>query len=226
MTEPYYQDDAVTLWHGDCLSDEIAPHWLAADVLVTDPPYGMAYVSHASSYKAGIVRPPTAPIAGDENAQLRDDILAAWGDRPALVFGTWRVPRPPAARALVVWDKGDSPGTGALDIPWGPSHEEVYVLGRGFVGKRRGGVLRVTALSSQDRRREGHPTPKPQALMEMLIDACPPGVIADPCAGSGPTLVAAKALGRRAVGVEVEERYCEVIAKRLAQDVLDFASLA
>lgn len=137
MPEIYYTDEHVTLYHGDCLTEH--REWLAADVLVTDPPYGMAYVSHASSYKAGIVRPPTAPIAGDENAQLRDDILAAWGDRPALVFGTWRVPRPPAARALVVWDKGDSPGTGALDIPWGPSHEEVYVLGRGFVGKRRGG---------------------------------------------------------------------------------------
>ena len=100
LAKAYYSDDSVVLVHGDCL--ELADVWTCADVLVTDPPYGMAYVSHASSCKAGIVRPPTAPIAGDENAQLRDDILAAWGDRPALVFGTWRVPRPPAARALVV----------------------------------------------------------------------------------------------------------------------------
>ena len=162
MTAPYYQDEHVTLWHGDCLSGEIAPHWLAADVLVTDPPYGMAYVSHASSYKAGIVRPPTAPIAGDENAQLRDDILAAWGDRPALVFGTWRVPRPPAARALVVWDKGDSPGTGALDIPWGPSHEEVYVLGRGFVGKRRGGCSALLPCPHRTDAAKGTPRRSPR----------------------------------------------------------------
>lgn len=219
----YYQDEHVTLHHGD-LREETA--WLDADTLVTDPPYGMAYVSHGSSYKAGRVMAPTRAIAGDGDARLRDDILTMWGDRPALIFGTWRVPRPSNARTLLVWDKGDTPGMGALDLPWGPSHEEIYVLGRGFHGKRRGGVLRVEGLSSMDPRREGHPTPKPLALMELLLSRCPPGTIADPCAGSGPTLVAAKALGRKAVGVELDEAYCESIAKRLSQGALDLGVLA
>jgi hypothetical protein len=184
---PYYTDDAVTLWHGDCLEVDA---WLAADVLVTDPPYGMGYVSNFSKYGA------TAPIAADGDTSARDAALALWrsGDdtRPALMFGTWRIARPRLVRQLVVWDKGDTPGMGDLSIPWGPAHEEVYVLGDGWSGRRRANVYRVPTLPAMAGYRPGS------------------------------TLVAARNLGRKAIGVELEERYCEVIAKRLAQDVLDF----
>lgn len=206
--KPYYDEDGITLYLGDCRE---VTAWLAADVLVTDPPYGMAYVSNSSKYGS------TKPIAGDGDARIRDDALQLWGDRPALVFGTWRVPRPTGARALLVWDKGDSPGMGDLKLPWGPSHEEVYVLGDGFVGKRGPSVVRFPTLPPSASWRPDHPTPKPVALMESLIAKCPPGVIAEPFAGSGATLLAARAQGRRAIGVEVDEGYCRLIVDRLAQ---------
>lgn len=211
-SRPYYDADGVTLYHGDCRE---LTEWLQADVLVTDPPYGMAYESNRNRDKRNVK--VGRPIAGDDSPQLRDRCLAMWGERPALVFGTWRVPRPPAARALLIWHKVGAGGMGDLSVPWLPTHEEVYVIGRGFEGKRSDAVLSVPPLMSGDTRRPDHPTPKPVGLLERLIEKCPPGVIADPFAGSGSTLLAARGMGRRAIGVEVEERYCELIASRLAQ---------
>lgn len=208
--EPYYQDDYVTLYHGSALD---VHEWLAADVLVTDPPYGVAYVSNSSK------RGPSRPIAGDDSPALRDDVLDLWhqpGTRPALVFGSWKVDRPERTRHRLIWDKGNSPGMGDLSIPWGLGDEEIYVQGAGFVGKRGTNIIKAPVLSAGDPRRPDHPTPKPIPLMENLIERTPPGwVVADPFAGSGATLLAARNLGRRVIGVEIEERYCELIAKRL-----------
>lgn len=214
----YYQDEHVTLYHGDCL--EIT-QWLDADVLVTDPPYGMAYISNASKYKG-----PSDAIANDDSVELRDLVLRLWGDRSALAFGTWKVARPQNVKQLIIWDKGDSPGMGDLTIPWGPSHEEIYVLGdsSGFTGKRGGAVIRANTLSPSDNQRPDHPTPKPIGLMERLIEKTV-GTIADPFAGSGATLIAARNLGRKAIGVELEEKYCEIIAKRLSQQAFNFEEL-
>jgi DNA modification methylase len=216
--EPYYSDSMVTLYHGDCR--EIT-EWLAADVLVTDPPYGMAYESNHNRDKRNAK--VGCPVAGDQDTTIRDAALTAWGHRPALVFGKWSCPRPAATKARLIWDKKVQ-GTGDLSIPWGPTDEEIYVLGGGFTGRRGTNIISVQMLMSGDRTRPDHPTPKPVPLMEVLIAKCPPGVVADPFAGSGSTLVAAKLQGRRAIGVELEERYCEIAARRLAQDALPFQS--
>ena len=217
--KPYYEDESVTLYHGDCRE---VTAWLAADVLVTDPPYGMAYSGFGGrGYWNDASK--HAPIQGDADTSARDSALEAWGARPALVFGTWRSERPSQTRQVLIWDKShNGPGMGALDLPWGPSHEDIYVLGSGFKGKRETSVLTVTPYNSQSGNRPNHPTPKPLVLMERLIEKCPPGTIADPFAGSGSTLVAARQLGRKAIGVEFEERYCEVIATRLSQGAFDF----
>ena len=113
---------------------------------------------------------------------------------------------------------------GDLSFPWGNSDEEIYVYGDGWKGSRGPNIITCPKLPVNNR--PDHPTPKPVGLMENLIMHCPAGLIADPFAGSGSTLVAAKALGRKAVGVELEERYCEIAAKRLSQEVLDFGGLS
>lgn len=212
MSEPYYHDDLVTLWHGDALE---VPGWLQADVMVCDPPYGIAYSSNAQ-------RQTSTPrsIAGDHDTRLRDRALRDWRDLPALVFGTWRIERPAATRQVLIWDTKGALGMGAMDLPWKPSHQEIYVLGHGFTGRRTTDVLRYPPVQSLAYNGRQHPHEKPIGLMQALIDKCPPGTIADPFAGSGSTLVAAKQLGRRAIGVELEERYCEIAARRLAQDTL------
>ncbi|OFT62592.1 DNA methyltransferase [Brachybacterium sp. HMSC06H03] len=220
----YYQDDYVTLYHGDCTQHHFY-EWMCADVLVTDPPYGI-------DYNSGSRRENLAPsIHGDKDTSLRDGVLSMWHERPyhekpALVFGTWRVPRPSGTRALLVWDTKGALGMGDLSIPWKPSHQEIYVLGKGFAGKRSTDVLTYAPVQSMSRGGRVHPHQKPIPLMRDLIAKCPPGVIADPFAGSGSTLVAAKLLGRKAVGVEVDEAYCEIIAKRLDQGVLDLGGIA
>lgn len=220
MTEPYYQDEYVTLYHGDATK---IGEWIEADVLVTDPPYGVAYVSNSSKYGS------TAPIAGDDDPGLRDAILTLWHGfdiRPALVFGSWKVERPGNTRHRLIWDKGNSPGMGDLSLPWGLGDEEIYVQGGGFVGKRGSNIVRCPTISAGDKRRPNHPTPKPIALMEALLDRCPEEwVIADPFAGSGATLIAARNLARRSVGVELEEQYCELIAKRIEATPLPLAAV-
>lgn len=213
----YYQDDLVTLYHGDCLEETA---WLDADVLVTDPPYGIAYQSGGMS---NAKNPQQDKIRNDEALDVRDKSLELWGDRPALVFGSWRVDRPAGTRHRLIWYKENAlPGMRAT--PWYNADEEIYVLGTGFVGKPEQNVL--TTKTRQDGAaglvaQTGHPTPKPIWLMERLIAKCPDGLIADPFAGSGATLVAARNLGRKSVGVEFEEKYCEIIATRLSQQVFD-----
>lgn len=218
--KPYYQDKLVTLYHGDCLE---VSEWLAADVLVTDPPYGTQF--SADNPKGGYGRrqnaglgPEGFVIANDGSTETRDAALALWGDRPALVFGSPRLPDPPIKVAdRLVWDK-KRPGMNGG--PWRYRHESIYVTA-GFMRTSDASVSILTAFPEQGDHIHG----KPLALMESLVEAAPPGVIADPFAGSCTTLVAAHHLGRPAVGVEIEERFCELLARRLEQGVFDFSAL-
>lgn len=223
--KPYYSDDLVTLYHGDCRE---VTEWLAADVLVTDPPYGRAWKQGDTGSARGWKSDRHDGIANDATTAVRDEALALWGDRPAVSFGDLTLPPPTGVKLTLVYDKGNDAGfTGAVG-GYRRNVEAVYLLGSH--GSGLGG--RTAVLSSSEScggnlaRTTGHPHTKPMDVMCQIIDAAPPGTVADPFAGSGSTLVAAKRLGRKAIGVELDERYCEIAAKRLAQGVLDFGSVS
>jgi len=212
---PYYSDAYVTLYHGDCR--ELLPS-IEADVVVTDPPYGYA---HASNRADSAWR--DEPIAGDADLAARDDMLAMWSG-PAIVFGHCKTAAPAGANAVLVWDKGLASGMGDLAMPWKPNWEHIYIIGRGFSGRRDSGVITGHTVVTWTSKGRSHPNMKPVSLMGDLIGKCPQGTILDPFAGSGSTLVAAKSLNRKAIGIEIEERYCEVAATRLRQEVLGLSA--
>jgi hypothetical protein len=218
VSEPYYSDELVALYLGDCRE---VTAWVNCAAMVTDPPYGIAYRSNARRMES-----TPRSIEGDLDTSARDHALELLGHTPALVFGTWRIERPVGTRQVLIWDTKGALGMGAMDLPWKPSHQEIYVLGKGFQGRRDSDVLTFAPVQAMASNGRLHPHEKPVSLMHALINKCPPGVIADPFTGSGSTLVAAKQLGRKSIGVELEERYCEIAAKRLTQDVLDFGASA
>lgn len=211
---PYYDEDGITIYHGDCREVDA---WLAADVLVTDPPYGIDY----ESGQDGVL---PRSIEGDKDTASRDTALQMWAPKPALVFGSWRAPRPSTTRMLLIWNTMGALGMGALDLPWKPGHQEIYVIGSGFAGHRGCDVLTHAPVQAMASNGRTHPHEKPVRLLHDLIAKCPPGSVADPFMGTGATLVTAKAAGRSAIGIELSERYCEIAAKRLAQGVLDLGA--
>jgi hypothetical protein len=215
----YYSDELVTIYHGDCR--EMEPwlwHPLDAAVMITDPPYGIEY----RGKKHNRVALPDR-ITGDDSTALRDHILEGW-DVPALVFGSWRRPRPAGTRMVLIWDTKGALGMGPTDLPWKPAHQEIYVLGKGFRGHRGSDVLTFAPVQAMGRNGRLHPHEKPVQLMRELVRKSPPGLVVDPFMGSGSTLVAAKSIGRPSFGVEIEERYCEIAANRCRQEVLGLSA--
>ena len=215
--KPYYDEDGITIYHGDCREVGVTDN----DVIVTDPPYG---ISHQSSSRGNAEWRGRVAIQGDEDTALRDWVLSQ-RSAPALVFGSWKVERPAQTRMILTWDKGMSCGMGDLSLPWKPNTEEIYVIGSGFSGHRGTSVLSYGIVGQVSWGRL-HPNEKPVKLMRDLIGKCPPGIVLDPFMGSGSTLRAAKDLGRGAIGIEIDEKYCEIAAKRLGQGSFGFQGAA
>ena len=213
----YYSDESVTLYHGDCLT---VTEWLTADVLVTDPPYGR-------NWRQGDLKGYShAGIANDHSTEVRDAALTLWGGvRPMVVFGDLMLAPPAGTKLVCIYAKPVNAGIRGAIGGIRRDAEAIYLGGRwssGIGGRSSIFATRRTHVSQGG----GHPHAKALDVLEDLITLAPAGVIADPFAGSGSTLVAAKQLGRHAIGVELEERYCEVAARRLSQGVLDFGGEA
>ena len=222
----YYQDDLVTLYHGDCLE---VTAWLEADVLVTDPPYGRAWTQPgiADRGPSRVKLHARDGIANDHDTTTRDAALVLWGDeRPSLVFGDLMLAPPDGTRQVAIYRKPPDAGTRGCVAKVRRDVEAIYLrgssLGTGIGGRTSVFITGAATVGNPVglAARNGHPHAKPQDVLEALLALLPDGTIADPFVGSGSTLVAAKALGRKAIGVELEERYCEIAAKRLAQDTL------
>ena len=227
----YYQDDYVTLYHGDCLE---LTGWLQADVLVTDPPYGIGWSKGSYNRPGeGTKSRPHKGIKNDNNADVRDNAILLFGlEKPGIVFGSPRVAEPTTTKAYLVYQKPSDAGFYGSFGGYRRDWEAIYLTGKWPPAKAsHSAVIKTQTKSVNDLiaarypgdTGTGHPHTKPLDVMETLISRAPDGVIADPFAGSGSTLVAARNLGRKAIGVELEEKYCEIIANRLSQGAFDFA---
>lgn len=201
--------------HGDCLEVLKSLPDGCVDAVVTDPPFGIDYQSgHATDalWLAG------RKIRNDDTTATRDAALAMLDGLPALVFGSWRSPRPSATKMVLIWDKGGALGMGDLSLPWKPDHEEIYVIGSGFVGSRDcGSVIRKPPVQSMAKNGRCHPNEKPVELMCDLLRKLPAGcTVLDPFCGSGTTGVACVQTGRRFIGIEIEEKYVKIARRRIA----------
>lgn len=249
--KPYYDDGQCVIYHGDCR--EILPTLLecslcggdgdregssgigpwpcgcpAAGVLVTDPPYGIAWQQHGGGVN-GKTRGSRrhAGIQGDSDTTLRDGVLAEWIG-PALVFGSFRAPFPQNVKQTLVFRKSPDAGLMGSITGFRTDVEPIFLLGPWPKRDARWSSVVESRIGLQRLQKGGdsHPHAKPLDAMAQLLRACPPGIVLDPFMGSGTTLRAAKDLGRKAIGIEIEERYCEIAAQRLGQEVLDLGAAA
>lgn len=232
---PYYQDADVTLYLGDCR--EILPSLdIAPVVLVTDPPYssgGFQESGKSGGSLTGRHKERGESIALDNLSTrgyqrlMREVLRSCWTVDEAYIFTDWRMWIHTSdaledggwrVRNMLVWDKGQM----GMGMPWRNQHELIAYAKRTagmIMDGKRGNVLNVKRSGNKM-----HPTEKPLDLCLALLDNSQPGLVLDPFAGSGTTLCAAKLLGRKAIGIEMDERHAETAANRCSQGVMELGS--
>ncbi len=201
--KPYYDHAGITIYHGDCR--QILPHLTRADLILTDPPYGIGFAAQPTT---GQRRAGNGPETWDNavipNLEKIIDVATV-----QVVWGGNYYNLPPS-RGWLVWFKPDAPPSMAsLELAWTNQDQNARLISH--------------SIAATNQERVGHKTQKPLRVMRWSIEQVkikPNGLIVDPFMGSGTTLRAAKDLGHRAIGIEIEERYCEIAANRLSQEVL------
>lgn len=209
--KPYYQESGITIYHGDCR--EILPSLPKVDLVLTDPQYGVN-----ERYESGKDDEESVMIAVDVI-----DLCRALADRIVLTPGVKHLFRYPAP----TWTGSFFYPAGTGLCPWGfVCWQPILFYGRDPYGGK--GSRPDSRLSTETAENNGHPCPKPIEQWLWLTNrvSLPDETILDPFMGSGTTLRAAKDLGRKAIGIEIEERYCEIAANRLRQEVLNFEAVA
>lgn len=200
MVEPYYQEDGITIYHGDCR--DVLP--VSPGCFVTDPPYGLAERwTGGTWFRKGAY---AADNCQWDSAAPIDLVARLVESAPSIIWGGNYFALPPS-RCWLVWHKTNAPKTMAdVELAW-TSFDRPAKAFSAPCGVKRGRC---------------HPTEKPLDLMIWCLSFLQVEPVVDPFMGSGTTLSAAKELGRRAIGIEIDERYCEMAAERLRQSVLDF----
>ncbi len=207
--KPYYQDSAVTIYHGDCRV--ILPLLPKVDLVLTDPPYGMNYDTNGGRFTLGGRK--LSRVFGDDS----EFDVKPWIDFPyCILWGFNHFPTGLPAGGALVWIKRTEAAFGQFlsdcEIAWVKGIQGVYAF-----------TDTVHAIACN---RE-HPAQKPIGLMRWCIRKSDEAkTILDPFMGSGTTLRAAKDLGRKAIGIEIEEKYCEIAARRMEQEVLPLNDIA
>jgi site-specific DNA-methyltransferase (adenine-specific) len=193
MIAPYYEEPGITIYCADCR--DVLPHLPKVDLVLTDPPYGML----KAEWDMRIV-----PVASWlPLARTLGPVALFCG-----IQGIFDYPRPNWTMAWVRMASTQRNGALRGFSNWEP------ILTYGLQ------ALSNDVVSMPNDSDVNHPTPKPERLMRALISRLCRGIVLDPFMGSGTTLVAAKQLGRRAIGIEICEAYCKIAVDRLRQEAL------
>ena len=216
--KPFYKTGEIEIYLGDCR--DVMPQLPIFDVLLTDPPYG-ADVDVSRYAGARCVR--KYEQFKNEDRPIDFSFLFNYG-LIQVVFGAnnWpqQLPFNPKRDGWICWDKR-TVDSSMLGSPF----ELAVVIGRrnyDLIRIQHGGAINADSLKGNNEPRF-HPTQKPVGLMQRILRSKFMGnSVCDPFMGSGTTLIAAKRLSKSAIGIEIEEKYCEIAAKRLSQEVLDF----